>query len=235
MKHLFSSDGLVPIDGFVSIDGAGMGVTSAAVGSLRYRITFKGPGGHSYGDFGIVNPVHAMGRAIARISELQVPAAPRTTFNVGRVGGGTSVNAIPASAWMEVNLRSGDPAALKTLDAALQGALDTAAKVENEHAHSAGALTVEKALVGNRPGGRNAAASPFVATVLSVTRALGAAAELDEGSTDANLPISLGVPAVTIGGGGAAQGTHTTAETFDMTGLSPGTARAFLLALALTR
>ena len=101
------------IDRFVSIDGTGLGITHIAVGSLRYRVTFKGPGGHSYGAFGMVNPIQALGRAMARIADFEVPREPKTTFNVGRIGGGTSVNAIPFEAWAEVDMRSADPAALQ--------------------------------------------------------------------------------------------------------------------------
>ena len=125
VKELFESElQRAQVDRFVSIDGAGLGITDIAVGSLRYRVTFKGPGGHSYGDFGVANPVHAIGRAIARIAEIQVPREPQTTFNVGRVGGGTSVNAIASAAWMEVDLRSRDRAALRRSMPAFQKALD---------------------------------------------------------------------------------------------------------------
>ncbi len=105
------------VDRFVAIDGPGLGVTNVGVGSHRYRVTFNGPGGHSFAAFGLANPIDAMGRAIAKVAEFQVARDPKTTFNVGRVGGGTSVNAIPADAWMEVDLRSVDAASLAALDA----------------------------------------------------------------------------------------------------------------------
>jgi tripeptide aminopeptidase len=234
VKHLFGGGLKNPVDRFISVDGAGLGITNTAVGSLRYRVTFKGSGGHSYGDFGIANPVHALGRAVARIADLQVPREPRTTFNVGRVGGGTSVNSIAPEAWMEVDLRSADPAALTALDAGFQKTLELALTEENERWTNSGRLTMEKVVVGNRPGGRTAPEAPIVSTAVSVTRALGRQAEVDEGSTDANIPISLGIPAITIGGGGSAAGTHTTAETFDTTDSWQGTARAFLVAIALS-
>ncbi len=233
VKHLFNAELKGTVDRFVSVDGAGLEITSAAVGSLRYRITFKGPGGHSYGDFGIANPVHALGRAVARIAELQVPREPRTTFNVGRVGGGTSVNSIAAAAWMEVDLRSSNPAALSALDAGLHTALDSALAEENGRAGNRGRLTIEKERVGNRPGGSNTPDAAIVTRALSVTRALGFRTDVDEGSTDANVPISLGIPAITIGGGGSAQGTHSPKETFDTTDSWQGSVRALLLALAL--
>jgi len=235
VKELFSGDLKGRIDRFVSIDGAGLGITSVGVGVLRYRVAFKGPGGHSYGDFGIGNPIHALGRAIAGLSDLAVPTQPKTTFNVGRIGGGTSVNSISGEAWMEVDLRSSDRAALATLDSALQKAVDTALKEENERWRNRGRLTMTKTVVGNRPAGRVAADSPIVQAATSVTRALGLPVSLDEGSTDANLPMSLGIPAITIDGGGTSKGTHSIEEVFDSTDSWQGTARAFLLALALTR
>jgi tripeptide aminopeptidase len=235
VKHLFGSELKGQVDRFVSIDGAGLFVTASAVGSVRYRVTFKGPGGHSFGDFGIANPVHALGRAIAHLADLEVPREPRTTFNVGRVGGGTSVNSIAAAAWMEVDLRSSDAAALRAIDAALQKAVDRALAEENERWANNGRLTVEKTVVGNRPGGRSSPDSSIVMTALALTRAVGRDSPgVGEGSTDSNIPISLGIPAITIGGGGAATGTHTTAEAFDATDSWEGTARALLLALALT-
>ncbi len=116
MKGLFFDSLKGQIDKFISVDGTGLGITNTGVGSNRYKVTFKGPGGHSYGAFGLANPIQAMGRAIAKIDAFQVPTRPKTTFNVGRVGGGTSVNAIPFEAWMEVDMRSADPASLKELD-----------------------------------------------------------------------------------------------------------------------
>lgn len=234
VKHLFNEEMKGRIDRFVSIDGAGLGITHVGVGSVRYRIAYKGPGGHSYGAFGVANPTHALGRAIAKIADLQVPSEPRTTFNVGRIGGGTSVNSIATEAWMEVDLRSSDRAALTALDAGFQNALDRALAEENERWNNRGRLTLEKTVVGSRPAGQSAADSPIVQAALSVTTALGLRATLDEGSTDANTPMSLGIPAITIDGGGAATGTHTPAEAFDTTNSWQGTARAVLLALALS-
>jgi len=235
VKHLFNEELRGRIDRFVSIDGAGLGITHIAVGSLRYRVTFKGPGGHSYGAFGIANPVHALGRAISRIADLQVPRLPKTTFNVGRIGGGTSVNTISADAWMEVDMRSADRAALTALDAGFQKALDAALAEENERWGNAGRLSMEKTLIGDRPAGSMTADAPIVLAAVSVTRALGIQPRLDEGSTDANIAISLGIPAVTIDGGGSGAGAHTINETFDTTNSWQGTARALLLAIALAQ
>ncbi|MBW8713604.1 MAG: M20/M25/M40 family metallo-hydrolase, partial [Acidobacteria bacterium] len=187
VKELFNATLKGRVDRFVSVDGAGLGITHVGVGSLRYRVTFKGTGGHSYGDFGIANPVHALGRAIARMGDTRVPDVPKTTFNVGRIGGGTSVNAIASEAWMEVDLRSSDRAALRALDAALQRALDGALAAENARWGNRGRLTLSKQLVGDRPAGRVSADAPIVQAAESVTRALGLPVSLDEGSTDANL------------------------------------------------
>src|SRR5512145_96700 len=145
VKYLFNEGLKGQIDRFVSIDGTGLGITHIAVGSLRYRVTFKGPGGHSYGAFGLVNPIHALGRALARVADFEVPREPKTTFNVGRIGGGTSVNSIPFEAWAEVDMRSVDPAALQALDAKFHKAMDDAVADENVRWGSK-QLTVDKQL-----------------------------------------------------------------------------------------
>ena len=235
VKHLFQQELKGRVDRFVSVDGAGLGITHTAVGSRRYRFTFKGPGGHSYGAFGMANPIHALARSAAKIADLEVPTEPRTTFNVGRIGGGTSVNSIPFEAWMEVDMRSADKAALSALDAAILNAVDSAVGEENDRWRRPREVTVDKQLVGDRPGGQVPGAAPIVAAAVSVSAALGLKARLEEGSTDANIPISLGIPAVTIDGGGNSKGTHSLEEQFDTTDSWQGTARALLLALALSR
>lgn len=235
VKHLFNDELEGRVDKFVSVDGAGLGITHTAVGSVRYRFIFKGPGGHSYGAFGLANPLHAMGRAVARIADLQVPAEPRTTFNVGRTGGGTSVNSIPFETWIEVDMRSADKTALDSLHTAVLKAVDEAVVEENARWGRPGVITVEKKRVGDRPGGHVPASAPIVAAAVSVSNVLGLTASLDEGSTDSNIPISLGIPAVTIDGGGRSKGSHSLDEQFDTTDSWQGTARALLLALALAR
>ncbi len=234
VKYLFREGMKGQIDRFVSVDGTGLGITHTAVGSLRYRVTFKGPGGHSYGAFGMVNPIHALGRAMSRIADFEVPRDPKTTFNVGRIGGGTSVNAIPFEAWAEVDMRSADPAALKALDAKFHKAVDEAVAEENTRWGSR-QLTVEKALVGDRPAGGTPAESPIVLAAVSATKALGLMTTLDEGSTDANAPMSLAIPAITIDGGGRGSGAHALNESFDSTNSWQGTQRALLIALALAQ
>lgn len=234
VKRLFRETLKGRIDRFVSVDGAGWGITHIAVGSHRYRVTFKGPGGHSYGAFGLVNPIHALGRAIGAIADIQVPAQPKTTFNVGRIGGGTSVNSIPFEAWMEVDMRSADAAALQAVDTQVQQAIDRALAAEQAR-WGKGTLTVDRRLVGDRPAGRTPADSPIVQAVVSVTKALGLPVSLEEGSTDSNIPISLGIPAVTIDGGGRGTGAHSLEETFDATDSWKGTQRALLVAIALAQ
>jgi acetylornithine deacetylase/succinyl-diaminopimelate desuccinylase-like protein len=234
VKFLFREGMKGQIDRFVSVDGTGLGLTHIAVGSLRYRVTFKGPGGHSYGAFGMVNPIQALGRAMSRIADFEVPREPKTTFNVGRIGGGTSVNAIPYEAWAEVDMRSADPAALEFLHTKFQKAIDDAVVDENKRWGSK-QLTVDKRLVGDRPAGRTAADAPIVVAAVSATKALGLPITLDEGSTDSNIPMNMGIPAITIDGGGRGSGAHALDEAFDTTNSWQGTQRALLIALALAQ
>lgn len=234
VKYLFREGLKGQIDRFVSVDGSGFGVTNQAVGSLRYRVTFKGPGGHSYGSFGMVNPIHALGRAMSRIADFEVPREPKTTFSVGRIGGGTSVNSIPFEAWAEVDMRSVDPAALKALDARFHKALDEAAADENARWGSRD-LTVDKQLVGDRPAGSTPADSAIVVAAMAAGKALGLTTTLNEGSTDSNIPMNLGVPAITIDGGGRGSGAHALDEAFDTTDSWQGTQWALLIALALAQ
>jgi len=235
VKELFATSLKDQIDRFVSIDGTGLTITNLAVGSHRYRVTFKGPGGHSFGAFGLANPVNALGRAVAKIAEFDVPSVPRTTFNVGRIGGGTSVNAIPFDAWMEVDLRSSDPAALAALDARFQKAVDLAAAEENARWGGRPTITVDKQLVGDRPAGSTASSSPIVQTAVAVARALGIEMGFSEGSTDANVPMSLKIPAITIGAGGRGYDAHAPSESYDTTDSWRGTQNAVLLTVALAQ
>lgn len=232
-KALFDDTLKGTIDRFVSIDGTGSGITNEAVGSFRYRVTFKGPGGHSYGAFGLVNPIHALGRAISAISEFEVPSNPKTTFNVGRIGGGTSINSIAFEAWMEIDMRSADQASLVSVDARFHKAIELALAAERER-WGRPDLSVDTELLGRRPGGRTAPDSFIVRAARSVTSALRLDPPLGEGSTDSNVPMSLGVPAITVGGGGRGTGAHSLAEAFEATDSYKGTQRAILLAVALT-
>lgn len=234
VKALFAGP-LRQSDRFVSVDGDRYGITNVGVGSRRYRVTFRGPGGHSYDNFGRANPVHALGSAIARIARLDVPVTPRTTFSVGRIGGGTSVNAIATEAWMEVDLRSSDAAALSQLEAGFQASVRSALDEENTRRRNHEPLTVDIEQVGNRPAGRTAADSRIVETTTATLNALSLPVRLDEGSTDANLPMSLGIQAITIGGGGVGRDVHSPRESFDTTDSWRGTQLVTLLAVALAR
>ena len=233
VKRLFHETLKGTVDRFISIDGTGAGITGTSVGSYRYRVTFRGPGGHSYGSFGMANPIHAMGRAIASIAGFETPSEPKTTFNIGRVGGGTSVNSIPFDSWMEVDLRSSDPAALQSLDNRFRTAVDTALQDENRRAGGKGTLTVEKKQVGKRPAGRTPDGSAIVQRAVAVSKALDLPVSIREGSTDANIPMSMGIQALTIGGGGSGSGAHSLNETFDTERSWEGTARALLLTIVL--
>ena len=235
VKELFTVTLKGQIDRFVSIDGTGVHVTNVAVGSHRYRVTFKGPGGHSFGAFGLANPMGAMGRAIAKIQEMQVPKSPRTTFNVGRTGGGTSVNSIPFEAWIEVDMRSSDPASLAAVDATFQKAVDAAVAEENQRWGKPGVITAVKELVGDRPAGSTPENSSIVRSGLAAATVLGFTSNLGEGSTDSNIPMSLSVPSITIGGGGRGHDAHALTETFDTTDAWQGTQHALLLTVALAQ
>ncbi len=235
VKALFGDTLAGRVDRFVTLDNAGLTISTIGVGSLRYRITFTGPGGHSFAEFGRPNPAAALGRAATRISELRVTASPRTTFNIGRIGGGTSVNAIPADAWMEIDLRSSDAAALTELDTRVQQAIDLGVQEENRRWGRAFAVGVQRERVGNRPAGVMSSSAPIVRTARAVARTLGLAAGAAESSSDANLPMSLGIPAIAIGAGGRSYESHTEKEWFDGTNAWQGTQNAVLLAIALTR
>jgi len=223
-----------PFDRFVAIDGSGSSITNIGVGSRRYRISFRGLGGHSYNNFGRANPAQALGRAIALISELRVPSSPKTTFTVSRVGGGTSVNTIPAESWMEVDLRSQDEKALEALDRSVHEIAKRAAALENARWNQRGPVTVQSQRVGDRPAGRTGPQSEIVQAALAVSKRLGVTASLIEGSTDANLPMQMNIPAIAIGAGGRGFGAHTLQEQFDSTDSVRGTERALLLALTLS-
>ena len=235
MKSLFYDSLKGQIDKFLSVDGIGLGITHIGVGSNRYRVTFKGPGGHSFGAFGMANPIQAMGRAIAKIDAIQVPTTPKTTFNVGRVGGGTSVNAIPFEAWMEVDMRSSDPASLKEVDAKFNAAVKEAVAEENARWNNRGPVSASAELVGVRPAGQTPKESAIVQTAMAVSRAMQIEEVLREGSTDSNVPMNLGIPAITISGGGSGSGAHSLNETFTARDSWRGTQRALLLAIALAR
>jgi tripeptide aminopeptidase len=234
-KNLFADSLKGQIDKFISVDGTGLSITNVGVGSYRYRVTFKGPGGHSFGAFGMANPIQAMGRAIAKIDAFEVPANPKTTFNVGRVGGGTSVNAIPFEAWMEVDMRSSDKSSLEAVHTKFKNAVQEAVEEENKRLSGRGPVSATPELVGFRPAGSTSADSAIVITALAVSKIFGYSGRLGEGSTDSNVPMNAGIPAITIGGGGVGTGAHALTEAFDTKDSWLGTERALLLAVALAR
>jgi tripeptide aminopeptidase len=234
-KNLFADSLKGQIDKFISVDGTGLSITNIGVGSYRYRVAFKGPGGHSFGAFGMANPIQAMGRAIAKIDAFEVPVTPKTTFNVGRVGGGTSVNAIPFEAWMEVDMRSSDKTSLEAVHTKFKNAVRDAVDEENKRWNSRGPVSASPDLVGYRPAGSTSADSAIVITALAVSKTFGFNGKLGEGSTDSNVPMNIGVPAITIGGGGRGTGAHALDEAFDTKDSYLGTQRALLLAVALAK
>jgi tripeptide aminopeptidase len=232
-RHLFQTELSGRITHFISIDGAGLDITNRAVGSYRYLVSYRGPGGHSYGAFGLPNPIHALGRAMEKISRFQVPKQPKTVFNVGRIGGGTSVNSIAHTAWMEVDMRSESAAELTKLDAEFKRAVQAALEEENARWESPRKLSIEVKQIGNRPTGEQPADAPIVQIALEADKALGLKSSLESGSTDSNIPISLGLPAITIDGGGRGRGAHSLDETCDPTDAHLGTQRALLIALGI--
>jgi len=223
------------VDAFLSFDGPGLDrITNRALGSRRYRVEFTGPGGHSWGDFGMPNPVHALGRAVSRLAGYPAPKDPRTTFNVGRIEGGTGVNSIPSRATMEVDLRSAAEPELQRLDAFFRRAMKDAADEESGTRRAGDpALQFKLDLIGERPSGETPSDSPLVELALEATRLLGVEPRLDQSSTDSNLPISLGIPAITLGGGGASGCSHTLDEWYDPRDRDKGLKRALLVVIGL--
>ena len=214
MRHLCKEmDGRV--GGFVVLDGAGVDhITVQALGSRRFEISFSGPGGHSWSDYGIGNPVHALGRAIARFADVRLNGAPRSAINIGVIEGGASVNAIPALARAKVDIRSESNRKLDELVALLGEAVESAQELENERA-TGGNVTARLREIGARPAGRLAENAPILRHLRAVDAFLGIrAAHADCASTDANIPLSLGIPAIAIGAGGQGGGAHTAQEWF---------------------
>jgi len=224
------------IDGFISIDGLGVTrVVNQATGSHRYEMIFKGPGGHSFQEFGLPSAVHALGRAVARISDLQTPADPKTTFTVGTVSGGTSVNAIAAEARMAVDMRSNSTDELLKLEARLLEQVKDAVAEENKRWNS-DRITVEIKLIGDRPAGIVAPDSPIVQATERAVTILNRAPRVTfaGSSTDSNLAMSLGIPAVTIGGGGEGGNWHSRNEWYSPLNAYFGPQNALLTILVLT-
>jgi len=234
MRYLLKQSPLARrIQAFVVVDGANTDhITTRALGSRRYEATFSGPGGHSWSDFGVANPVHALCRAVALFAETRLDGAPKSAFNVGLIEGGSSVNTIAQSARAKVDIRSESNPKMDELVDLLQGAVERAREFENQRA-TGGRIASKLKEIGSRP----AAALPEDAAILRFARAvdahLGIRSHLDCSSTDANIPLSLGVPAIAIGAGGAGGGAHTSQEWFKPEGRDLGLKRIFLLLLLL--
>jgi acetylornithine deacetylase/succinyl-diaminopimelate desuccinylase-like protein len=220
MKHLFQKGPYKDkIKMFISLDPFGWGnsITTRGIGSKRYRVTFKGPGGHSFGSFGIVNPAFALGGAMARLSRLQVPAIPRTTFSVGVVGGGTSVNSIPFESWMDVDIRSESKEELsKTVEAFLKLMREAADEENRSRSTAQGRIEVDIKPIGDRPFGEISTNAPIVQVASSVIRGLGMSPTYSISSTDSNIPLSMGIPAITLESGGDGGRNHALDEWIDV-------------------
>lgn len=235
VKRLFNETLKGQVGMFISIDGGDTdNITNGAAGSYRYKVTYRGPGGHSYGAFGLVNPANALGRAMAKIADVQVPTTPKTTFNIGRIGGGTSVNSIPFEAWMEIDMRSPDVKSLDQTRDKILAAINSAVGEENARWNK-GKITVDVELVGNRPAGETSTDSEIVHVASATIKAMGGSPKFSSNSTDSNYPMSLGIPAITVGRGGKAEYGHSLAEYFDTQDSWKGPQNTILLVLSLTR
>lgn len=218
---------------FIALDGPGLDrIVHRALGTRRLRATYAGPGGHSWAAFGVPNPAHAVGIATARIAEIPLPAVPRTALSVVRIGGGQSVNSIPTDAWLELDLRSEADAALAEVYDSAHGALKRALEIVNRRrAAGTAPLTLATTALSDRPSGVTAERHPLVQAALTATRLLGGSPTLATASTDANIPISLGIPAIALGAGGKGGDAHLESEWYDNTGGALGIVRALLVVL----
>jgi acetylornithine deacetylase/succinyl-diaminopimelate desuccinylase-like protein len=232
-KHFFALRGR-EIAAAVALDGAGdERVIHRALGSRRFRISFCGAGGHSWSAFGTPNPVHAAACCAATLARLSLPSEPRTTLSVGRIGGGFSVNSIPDTAWLEVDLRSTSSALLDRYEREIRSAARQALDEENaRRTGGAGALSLALEVIGDRPGGETPADHPLVQCALEATRLIGRSPELALASTDANVPMSRGIPAIAIGAGGRGGDAHTPREWFENAEGTLGVARALTIVVS---
>ena len=224
----------------VALDGSATEyVTTAALASRRVEITITGPGGHSWSDFGAPNPIHALGRGIGRFVTARVPESPRTSFNIGEIEGGTSVNSIPSSAHMKVDLRSESETELSTLEGVLRDAIkagideEMSASRERGMAGGSNVLNLKINVLGVRPAGELPENSPLLAALLAADNQLGNRSRRERSSTDANIPLSLGIQAISLGAGGRSGGAHTLDEWFDPAGRELGLQRVALTVLGV--
>ncbi len=224
----------------LALDGASTDyVTTAALASRRVEITIAGPGGHSWSDFGAPNPIHAMGRGIARFVAAHVPESPRTSFNIGEIDGGTSVNSIPSSARMKVDLRSESESELSSIEGLLRDAVkagideEMSAARDRGMAGGANVLNMKINVLGIRPAGELPENSPLLAALLAADSQLGNRSRRERSSTDANIPLSLGIQAISLGAGGRSGGAHTLEEWYDPAGRELGLQRVALTVLGV--
>ena len=237
VRHLFGPSAHPPIrpSVFIALDGAGIErIVHRALGARRYRVTYCGPGGHSWAAYGVANPANAVGRAIDRIAGIPTHDAPRTAHSVVRIGGGTSLNSIPQEAWFDLDLRSEERSALEKLDDEMQAAVTHALNEENrKRIPGTAPLSVDIRRVGERPSGLTPRTHPLVQTAVAATRAVGHDHQLACASTDANVPIALGVPAVALGAGGRAGDAHLPTEWYENEKGALGIVRALLVTAAM--
>jgi acetylornithine deacetylase/succinyl-diaminopimelate desuccinylase-like protein len=216
MKHLFREGAPTVLDAWIEIDGGGFDrLVTQGLGSVRYRVTFQGPGGHSWGAFGLANPAHALGQAVRYFQEAAdtlTRSGPRTSYNVGRIGGGTSVNSIPFEAWMEVDMRSHSPESLDRIESAFLDAMERGVRGENELRREGPELELVADKIGDRPSGELEPTLPLIQRAMAATEQYGGEPSLSRSSTDSNIPIALGIPAVTLGRGGDGDGGHSPGE-----------------------
>tara|TARA_B100000003_G_scaffold197734_1_gene202008 strand:- start:865 stop:2148 length:1284 start_codon:yes stop_codon:yes gene_type:complete len=215
VKYLFR-DGAQKIDSWISIDGGSIGrVNNKGLGSYRYRVTFTGPGGHSWGSFGLVNPHHALGKAIqlfVNSADSYTSTGPKTSYNIGIIKGGTSINSIPFESIMEVDIRSVDPKRLDDMEKILENSVKEALDDQNGRKRLGNNLTYIIEKIGNRPSGELSSSLPLIQRAMAVTKHFGVTPRLTRGSTNSNIPISLGIPSVTIGRGGKGGNVHSLGE-----------------------
>ena len=241
VRHFYRQSALASrIAAHIVLDGAGAdSAITQAVGSRRFRVTITGPGGHSFTDAGTPNPIAALAAALTAVAETPLPQEPRTTLNFGTIHGGTSVNSIPESAQASIDFRSASADVFPRLEAALQRAVEEAVERCNARAKSLaasgrGLLASKIERIGDRPAAQLAADAPLLETLRAVDRHLGLPTNLQLGSTDANIPLSLGIQALSMGAGGEGGGAHTLAEWYSAKGREAGLKRILLLVLAMT-
>lgn len=235
VKHLFGEDGAFrDAAAFVALDGSGMRrIVHRAIGSRRLRIEAEGPGGHSWSDRGAPNPVMALAVVAAGVRAMPLPQPEKTSLTVARIGGGTSINSIPADAWMELDMRSEATGVLGPMEDGVRAVLQSAVEAENAaRRQGTHPLHARVNLIGDRPSGETRADHPLVRAAAAITASLGARAELVGSSTDANVPMALGIPSIAIGVGGDSGGIHTLDEWYANDAGALGVERALLVVLA---